>query len=615
VAICLWLSAPGAFGQVSPCPLPDLPTCKERLTEFWYNLYAPTKVPKLSKQFGWKLLAKAQPDECFQGLGNPANLGDPNNPIPGGLSFWDNYPGDLDSDQIWECASITEGLGTMPTGIDHALPKVNQAYVWGLVQARDRCNKPLNQLWFGTLANTVCIASSDLGLATTLLNPSFVCEAGTGGNTDSRPPRVFYYDTKKNKLSEATKDIRDGGCLGYPPDYDRDLLERTTGLRSAGAARGVVFIGGIVGSSAGGGASVTMFAFDACTKQYLGGKSFDQYNNIRQWRFVNGELYVGVGKSGGGEVLRWTGKKSCCEAELFKFETVANLPADPAYLTEHKGRLYVSTWGVPAQILMSPPFGPDKKLTWEDASVPWEEVFNLAQYEPELSALYTTVGAALMSYQGCLYWGTMTVPGLAFQLWNDIYGAGASDEDKVAAILGTYRPISIFRGCCLDDPAKRKVEVLYGFSCLPVYEPGNGWRLARNNLDQDPKYGLGGFGNFFNTYAWWAEVFKDKLFFGTFDFLYLGAAFVRDEIEFPEKITKLFEQFYGADVWVFPAKNTKAQPLSRNGVGNYANYGIRTMVSTPSALYLGSANAMNLMTDRYDDRPEGGWELIKLFAK
>jgi hypothetical protein len=50
-------------------------------------------------------------------------------------------------------------------------------------------------------------------------------------------------------------------------------------------------------------------------------------------------------------------------------------------------------------------------------------------------------------------------------------------------------------------------------------------------------------------------------------------------------------------------------------VGNYANYGIRTMVSTDSALYLGSANPMNLMTDRYDDRPEGGWELIKLLAK
>lgn len=50
------------------------------------------------------------------------------------------------------------------------------------------------------------------------------------------------------------------------------------------------------------------------------------------------------------------------------------------------------------------------------------------------------------------------------------------------------------------------------------------------------------------------------------------------------------------------------------GVGNYANYGIRTMVSD-DALYLGSANPMNLMTDRSDDRPEGGRELLRLTPK
>jgi hypothetical protein len=220
-----------------------------------------------------------------------------------------------------------------------------------------------------------------------------------------------------------------------------------------------------------------------------------------------------------------------------------------------------------------------------------------------------------MSYQDCLYWGTMSVPGTGLLAFEQIYGDSLDQQDLLAAVLGTYRPTTIFRGCCLDNPAKAKIELLYGFSYLPVYEPGSGWRLARNLLNQDPKYGLGGFNNFFNAYTWWAEVFKGKLFFGTFDFLYVGAAEIRDQFEFPEKITTLFEQFYGADLWVFPTSHQKALPLSRNGVGNYANYGIRTMVSTDSALYLGSANPMNLMTDRYDDRPEGGWELIKVFPK
>ena len=219
-----------------------------------------------------------------------------------------------------------------------------------------------------------------------------------------------------------------------------------------------------------------------------------------------------------------------------------------------------------------------------------------------------------MSYNGYLYWGTMHVPGLSLLAWNQIYGGSASDEDKQAALLGTYRPISIFRGKSFKTSCE-KIQLLYGFRCLPKYEPGNTWQLVSNNMNQSPKYGLGGFNNFFNNYAWWAEVFNGSLFYGTMDFLYLGGASVRDEIEFPEKITQLFELFYGADLWRFPGTDYPAKPVSLSGVGNYSNYGVRTMVSTSGALYLGSANPMNLMTDPTDDRPEGGWELLKLFAQ
>ena len=620
VAICLWLSAPGAFGQdaASPCPLPpDGPTCKERLADFWYNLYGGAKVCKQSKDFKWKLLAKAKPDECFQGIGNPKNLNDPST----GLGFLNNYPKDLNDAQIASCYAI-DPPDQYPVPDTYAQPKVNQAYVWGLVQARDKCNDPLDYLWFGTISNVHCLVIQGfLQQSGSSMNPSWVCEGSQSALRDSRPPRAYYYCTKSKKLVEVTQDIIAGGC--FPPDTvtDAQLLQSTIGLRSAGSAREVVFLGGI------GLRGINLFAFDARTKQYLGAKNFPQYNNIRQWRLVKDRLYVGVGKDGGGEVLRWTGRKSCCADELFCFEKVGELvgeiAGDPAYLTEHQGRLYVSTWpsfsngdengsARPMSILRSPCFGKDKKLTWEDADK-WEKVWDYSQYDPEYSAYATTGGGALMSYEGCLYWGTMHVPGLSLLAWNGRYGQNASQEDQQAALLGTYRPISIFRGCCLDKPGKEKIELLYGFSCLPEYVPGNTWQLVRNKMDQDPKFGLGGFDNFFNNYTWWAEVFKDKLFFGTMDFLYLGGAMVRDEYQFPEKITQLFELFYGADLWAFRDTKRPAFPVSRSGVGNYANYGIRTMVSTPSALYLGSANPMNLMTDPTDDRPEGGWELIKLF--
>ena len=51
--------------------------------------------------------------------------------------------------------------------------------------------------------------------------------------------------------------------------------------------------------------------------------------------------------------------------------------------------------------------------------------------------------------------------------------------------------------------------------------------------------------------------------------------------------------------------------MSISGLGYYTNFVIWTMVAD-DFLYIGTANAMNLMTDLTDDKPEGGWELLKL---
>jgi hypothetical protein len=108
------------------------------------------------------------------------------------------------------------------------------------------------------------------------------------------------------------------------------------------------------------------------------------------------------------------------------------------------------------------------------------------------------------------------------------------------------------------------------------------------------------------------ETFDGRLFVGTMDFLYLGAAGLRDQFEFPPNVTSTFERFYGADLWTFSSRHAPATPVSRSGVGNFTNYGVRTMVATRDALYLGTANPMNLLTDQSDSVPEGGWELIRL---
>ncbi len=594
VAIAIWLSSPQpssawdqeSFGEHwsygsghhwSPVAKKDM------IKKFWSGQYGQGyryghAGTACWMQFDWDLLAKAKSDECFYGPGDQRNIN----------SFV--YPGNLTKAGKAECIA---GNGQ---------PKVNQAYVWGLVKSG-------HNLWFGTIANTLCLVLNafPIGTLPSLNNSSWVCgETGFGalrGVKDFRPPRVFYYDLADRKLNEVTQKIIAAGPI------DTARLEMTIGLRSAGAAHGVVYLGGI------GPLGVNIFAFDARTKKYLGSTNLSKYNNIRQWRNVEDELYVGMGvTAGGGEILRWTG----IPANPFTFDIVGQVGGDPAYLTEHEGRLFVSIWPAanlsgPSSVMslwMSPALAPDGKPTWNDSPL-WTPVWDITKYEPEPSLIRSIAGGALMSYKGYLYWGTMLVPISSFVVW-EAMNPNAPTQDVEAALLATYRPITIFRGKDFGTD-NQKVELLYGNKELPMYN--GGWKIVPNKLGQAPKFGLAGFGNFFNTYTWWMEVYKDQLFVGTFDFSYVVAAGAGGllDVDFPEILDELAEKFYGADLWRFCSNNHRAIPVSLNGVDNFTNYGIRTMVSTEHSLFLGSANPMNLLTE--PGQPKGGWELIELEAE
>lgn len=597
-------------------PQPVSADARSLLEKYWLESYgnislqaADTAVKAENVQtingYTRELLAKAQPDECFQGLGNPANLNAPNT----GLGFFDNYPGDLSEEQKAACREITSEYST-PSG--QAQPKTNQAYVWGLTKAGDN-------LWFGTVPNTHCLVlSSYLGISIPFMNGSWVCEGEASTVGDFRPPRAFYYNLSTKELVEVTQKILEKS------DVDRSRLMNTIGLRSAGASlfsrygKGqVVFFGGVSQSG------VNLFAFDANSGNYLGSMSFDGqegrplYTNIRQWRLVGRYLYVGVAKPGGGEVLRWQGRLSSDPNLLFKFEKVGEIGGDPAYMTYHAGRLFVSTWpdfsgSQEMSIWMSPMFSMYGMLRSGNADK-WKSVWKISDYEPELSVVMSTAGGALISYGGYLYWGTMHVPALSLIAWQQIYGQTATQDDIDGALLGTYRPISLFRGKSFGTRSQR-VELLYGNPSLPRYAPGEGWAIVPNKMGQTPAYGFAGINNFFNNYTWWMEVYRNKLFVGTMDFLYLIRAGLDlgNGFEFPKEFLEMTNHFEGADLWSFNSAKSAATPVSLDGVGNYTNYGIRTMVSAKEGLYLGSANPMNLLTDPESPVPLGGWELMKL---
>jgi hypothetical protein len=251
----------------------------------------------------------------------------------------------------------------------------------------------------------------------------------------------------------------------------------------------------------------------------------------------------------------------------------------------------------------------------------WARLWSAADYEPDPVTAATYGGGALESYGGWLYWGTMHVPGLAGVAHARVYGPTASDSEATDRATGTWRAFSVFRGRGWGTP-KQKVELLYGGSPLQTVPKGGAfqaylcpsgmsscdpslrtWRTVQNKMGLKPRYGRSGIGNAYNNYCWTMESWKGRLYVGTMDHSYLlygsGA-----EIPWYLPLLAGVPEF-GADLYRFDDARSRARPLSRDGMGNPMNYGIRTMISDTAAVYLGSANPMNLS-------PDGGWELIRL---
>ena len=566
LVVAVWMVAAGPAGTAPPSPQEQ----RDALAGFWQTAYDNPPVARGELPNTWldrELLAKAAPDECFNGVGAPY-------------------------------------LGSVPT-CEYGVPKVNQAYVWGLA-------KPGADLWFGTAPNTHCLVfGTYLGITTPITTESYVCEFGASqlvpplpaAAGDWRPPDLYRYETQSQSLVEVTP-------------VDPRILT-TLGIRSGGTLDGVVLLGGP--GLAGG---VNLFAFDAATGAYLGSNNLPDYDNIRKWLAVDGVLYAGVrdATTGAGHVLRWRGSL----ADPFQFEVVGNLGSEAAELAIHQGRLFVTTWPnlqgetpALAGLYMSPPL-PASGLTNADADA-WQQVWQADDYEPDPVTAATYGGGALHSFGGYLYWGTMHVPFVSTVAHITVHGEPGTAAGAVAAILGTHRAVSIFRGQGFGT-ADEQIELLYGSSTLPVYVPDilpgvGAWLLLPNNMGADPLWGAAGIDNFYNNYTWTMRQYEGQLFVGTMDYSYLldeGLPLLLALLGLPpDAPVPLPDGVFGADLYRFPAADAPAVAESLNGVDNPSTYGVRTMVAG-DALYLGMANPMNLLTDPLDDRPAGGWELLRL---
>ena len=535
---------------------------------------------------------------------------------------------------------------TFTTMAGTTVDKVNQAYVWSSVVAPD------GSIWFGTVANTHCLVMS-LYIATALgggpfppiETNSYVCEFGPSGFADHRTPKIYRYSTVVG-LTDRTSSL-DGAAL--------TLLAQTVGLRAAGTHRGVIFLGGpsLVGG-------MNLFAFDATSGDFIGAQNFADFSEVRRFAVLNDELYMGIefkegnevfitgdaedGSFQGGGVLRWAGSA----AAAFSFEEVAEfLGEQVTELAVHDGRLAVGTWPVAAAglagVWMSPdPFtvGDGDGVLESTDEVEFTRIWGVEDCEPDPVTRATYGIGGMASFEGALFWGTMHVPMLAaaahLNYYGDYYDAASSDA-LLELLLGSHRATSIFR---FDRGAAQPIAMLYGMSELPVFVPDPDepyWTTQPTGWS--PVHGISGFGNLFNNYLWAMQVHQGRLWTGTMDWLYLlqdagatllDAILAESGVPLPELIDGLglpevVESYLrclswahqastpsGADLYYFPDRDRPAFPESLSGVDNYANYGVRTLLSSGPSLWVGTANPMNLMTDPADDRPEGGWELLRL---
>ncbi|MGL4292257.1 MAG: T9SS type A sorting domain-containing protein [Bacteroidales bacterium] len=544
----------------------------------------------------YKRVAHAPKDGCFYGVGDPRNYY-----VATGLT----------QEQCTECEKTGGRI------------KTSQSYVWGLTKGADKL------LW-GSINNYFCTRAFDKiggmegGMPVTATdNSCYVCEfeeAASGNRySDWHAPRIYSYDISSGVKTDVT------------PIESDEALSRTLGLRSAGSLENISFVGGPNMDN-----KVSLFAYDNSQPVASFLKSWalaglPEYPtrspyNMRRWAVANDELYFGVEwkdytvNTTGGAILRFKKENkgdlsnpSITDPGHF-FEVVGWTRGGVAEMVFMNNHLYVSTW--PASTLCkSPEVGGRLAKVSSADDEKWKELFTYADYDPDLLCGMLGSGGAMAVYQDQIYFGTLNMPMMGVMFAAELYGIDLKDtKQMLATLLGTTRGCTLFRYTESDQNEKGYVvELLYGESHLPAYNmQTKQWELTSTGMT--PLYGSSGFNNVMNNYCWSMNVYNDKLYIGTMD--WTGSIFPRlEEMEQNNPDSKVIIDFlktlgYGSkqlgfDLIRIDGPTQAGKVISRNGLNEETQYGIRNMINIDGTLYLGTANPYNV-------HDISGWELISM---
>lgn len=216
----------------------------------------------------------------------------------------------------------------------------------------------------------------------------------------------------------------------------------------------------------------------------------------------------------------------------------------------------------------------------------WEQVIKCGAYRGKENQ----IPASILSFKGALYIG------------GGIQGGGVDRQNKIGPAASEL--IRIFPDNSWDLLVGEKRDTPDGFK-----KPLSGWRP--------------GFDNFFNGYFWRFCEYDGWLYLSTFDWS-LFLVYVNRTLwppQFCDIVNSLGEQFImenaGCGLYrSFDGENWVN--VTDDGLGNPYNIGVRTMVSSPDGMFVGSANPFGpdvypVGGDRLVRNPRGGCEIFRAF--
>jgi len=303
-------------------------------------------------------------------------------------------------------------------------------------------------------------------------------------------------------------------------------------------------------------------------------------------------------------------------------------------MTEFKGRLYTT----PAGSRGGNPNVSAHSIVYESkdpASGQWDPVSDFGFGDPGNKTVFEMLG-----FEGYLYVGTFNLEG--YQVWRTSAEGDPPYHWEKIIEQGAYRgqfnqcvlSMCSFKGALYIGSAiqgggiDRQNKIGPAPPELIRLQVDGHWDLlvgeARETPDgyKKPLSGyLPGFDNFFNGYFWRMCEHQGWLYLSTFD--WSGILGYAPKAKWPQAfiniVFELGEQFImdnhsGFDLFrSFDGENWV--PVTKNGLGNPYNIGLRTMVSSPYGLFLGTANPFGpkvrpLDGDRYVFNPRGGCEVF-----